>query len=124
MTDIIKKKYYRKHVALFPLLEKIKLWPSRNGVLHGIRSISIKGDFSEITTHCGQTFACKNSKSGRAARWLRNKWMSKPCKICKIPAWKMEKYAMTQFSPHYGTELKSATQWNPETPRNPQNHSE
>jgi len=124
MTEIIKKKYYRKHVALFPLLEKIKLWPSRTGTLHGIRSIHIKGDFSEITTHCGQTFLCKNSKSGRSARWLRNKWMSKPCKLCKIPSWKMEKYAMTHFSEHYGTELNNPTRWNPENPQNPQSHSE
>ncbi len=124
MADSTKKKYYRKHVALFPLLEKIKLWPSRSGTLHGIRSIHIKGDFSEITTHCGQIFMSKNSKSGRAARWLRNKWMVRPCKLCKIPSWKMDKYALTHFSEHYGTELKASTQWNPETRQNPQNHSE
>ena len=36
------KRYYRKHVDFFRLLEKIKLWPSRNGTLHGIRSITYK----------------------------------------------------------------------------------
>ena len=42
------KRYYRKHVDFFRLLEKIKLWPSRNGTLHGIRSITYKGEFAEI----------------------------------------------------------------------------
>jgi len=108
MSDNSKKKYYRKYVELFPLVDKIKLWPSRNGTLHGIRSIVVKGDIAEITTHCGQTFRAKNSKSSRAARWLRNKWGTKPCKACKIPAWKLEKYASTYFSEHYGKELKNS----------------
>ena len=29
------KHYYRKRVELFRLIDKIKLWPSRRGVLHG-----------------------------------------------------------------------------------------
>ena len=33
------KRYYRKRVALFRLIDKIKLWPSRSGTLHGIRNI-------------------------------------------------------------------------------------
>jgi pyrrolysyl-tRNA synthetase-like protein len=106
MSDNTKKKYYRKHVALFPLVDKIKLWPSRNGTLHGIRTITVRGDLAEITTHCGQTFRANNSKSSRAARWLRNKWMTRTCKSCKIPDWKLEKYSTTFFSEHYGKELK------------------
>lgn len=106
MSDNLKKKFYRKHVALFPLVEKIKLWSSRSGVLHGVRSMEIKGDYAEITTHCGKTFISKNSRNGRAARWLRNKWITKPCKQCKIPSWKLDKYSTTYFSEHFGKELK------------------
>ena len=38
------KRYYRKRVELFRLIDKIKLWPSRKGILHGIRSIEKLGD--------------------------------------------------------------------------------
>lgn len=99
------KRYYRKRVDFFRLLQKIKLWPSRKGILHGIKSIEEKGDFAEITTHCNHTFIIKNSKTSRAARWLRNKWMADTCKTCRIPSWKLEKYSSTFFTQHYGSEL-------------------
>jgi len=102
-----KKRYYRKHVDFFSLIQKIKLWPSKKGILHSIRSIKIKGDYAEITTHCGNTFRVYNSKNSRAARWLRNKWIKKTCPKCKIPAWKLEKYSSTYFSEHYGSELNT-----------------
>ncbi|MBR0598815.1 pyrrolysine--tRNA(Pyl) ligase small subunit [Sinanaerobacter chloroacetimidivorans] len=101
-----KKRYYRKHAELFLLLDKIKLWPSRTGILHGIRSIRMNGDYAEITTHCGKEFRIRNSRSSRAARWLRNKWICRPCKDCKIPQWKLEKYSSTYFAEHYGSDLK------------------
>lgn len=103
-----KKRYYRKHVELFLLLDKIKLWPSRAGVLHGIRKIEKKGEYAEITTHCGKNFNVYNSSSSRAARWLRNKWVKEPCKACKIPEWKLEKYSQTAFEAHYGSDLKKS----------------
>jgi pyrrolysyl-tRNA synthetase-like protein len=100
-----KKRYYNSHVDFFNLLQKIKLWPSRNGVLHGIRKITLQGDYAEITTHCGSTFIVKNSRKSRAARWLRNKWIFNACPKCKIPGWKLEKYASTFYSDHYGSHL-------------------
>ncbi|QOX62344.1 hypothetical protein FRZ06_02705 [Anoxybacterium hadale] len=100
------KRYYRKQIELFLLLDKIKLWPSRTGILHGIRSIEKKGDFAEVTTHCGKTFQIYNSRNSRAARWLRNKWVSRPCKDCRIPEWKLEKYSTTFFTQHYGSDLR------------------
>lgn len=103
----VKKRYYRKHTELFLLLDKMKLWPSRTGILHGIKTIDKKGEYAEITTHCGKTFRIYNSKSSRAARWLRNKWVSKPCKDCKIPEWKIEKYSTTFFSGNYGSDLRT-----------------
>lgn len=102
----VKKRYYRKHVELYPLVHKIKLWPSKSGVLHGIRTIDLRGDYIEITTHCGKTFRVYNSRHSRAARWLRNKWAVQPCRECRVPEWKLEKYSTTFFSEHYGKELK------------------
>jgi len=102
-----KKRYYRKHADFFALLQKIKLWPSRKGILHGIRSIKIKGNYAEVVTHCGSRFRIYNSKNSRAARWLRNKWIIETCPRCKIPKWKLEKYSSTYFSEHYGSELNA-----------------
>jgi len=104
-NDTAAKRFYRKNVELFRLLEKIKLWPSRNGTLHGIRSIKISGDYAVITTHCGQSFPVNNSRNSRAARWLRNKWIRCACTGCKVPAWKMEKYSTTCFTEHFGSDL-------------------
>lgn len=94
----VKKIYIRKHQAPSAVIEKIKLWPSRTGVLHGVRSIKVKGFHMEILTHCGQVFKVRNSKTGRVARWLRNKWHANACKHCKIPSWKLEKYSVTRFN--------------------------
>ncbi|MGL4484030.1 MAG: pyrrolysine--tRNA(Pyl) ligase small subunit, partial [Anaerovoracaceae bacterium] len=59
----------------------------------------------EITTHCGKTFRIRNSRTSRAARWLRNKWAEKACPDCKVPEWKLEKYNKTKFSEHYGKDF-------------------
>ena len=99
------KRYYRKRVELFKLIDKIKLWPSRQGILHGIKSIEKLGDQARITTHCGKTFMINNSRNSRAARWLRNKWFGKICPVCRIPGWKLEKYSATRFKRHYGSLL-------------------
>ena len=100
-----KKRYYRKNVELLLLLDKMKLWPSRSGLLHGIREIEEKGRYLEITTHCGKSFRAYNSRNSRAARWLRNKWVEKPCPACKVPEWKLQKYSKTFFDAHYGSDL-------------------
>ncbi len=70
----VKKRYYRKRVRIFNLIDKIKLWPSRSGQLHGVRSIEIMGDTARLTTHCNKEFLISNSLNSRAGRWLRNKW--------------------------------------------------
>jgi len=99
------KRYYRKRVELFRLIDKIKLWPSRRGLLHGIRTIETVGDQARITTHCNKTFVVTNSRNSRAARWLRNKWFSGVCSSCAVPEWKLKKYSSTQFKRHYGSLL-------------------
>lgn len=101
-----KKRYYRKKTELFLLLEKMKLWPAKSGMLHGIKDIDVRGEYAMITTHCGETFQIRNSRNSRAARWLRNKWVAEPCKKCKVPDWKLEKYSNTFFNQNYGSDLK------------------
>jgi len=99
------KRYYRKRVELLRLIEKIRLWPSRKGTLHGIKTIQKLGDQAQITTHCNKTFLVNNSRNSRAARWLRNKWISKVCPVCGVPDWKLAKYSSTHFRRHHGSLL-------------------
>jgi pyrrolysyl-tRNA synthetase-like protein len=100
-----KQRYYRKNSDFFGLIQKIKLWPSRSGVLHGIKTIEITGKTARITTHCGETFVVYNSKNSRAARWLRNKWSFSACKRCATPQWKLEKYSATLVKNDWGAKL-------------------
>ncbi len=99
------KRFYRKRVELFRLIDKIKLWPSRTGTLHGIKTIDKIGEMAQVTTHCGRTFWIHNSRNSRAARWLRNKWFKRVCGACAVPQWKLQKYASTHFRRHYGSSL-------------------
>jgi pyrrolysyl-tRNA synthetase-like protein len=99
---------YQKRLGLFKLIDKIKLWPSRRGIMHGIRSINISGDIAHVTTHCNKNFTTKNSKNSKAARWLRNKWFTEICPQCRVPDWKMEKYLATQFTKNQGSWLNNA----------------
>ena len=88
-----RKIYYPKRVPLFRLVDKIKLWPSRQGVLHGIKTFRATGEYHAcVITHCGEEMVIRNSKNSHAARWLRNKWFSGTCEKCKVPEWKIEKY--------------------------------
>jgi pyrrolysyl-tRNA synthetase-like protein len=110
-ADSVKKKqpkvrYYRKYVSLSSLIRKIKLWPSRTGVLHGIKSLTENGNYIEIITHCNEKILARDSKTSRAARWLRNKWYVKACPKCHVPTWKLEKYAGTGFNKHWGSKLE------------------
>lgn len=102
----ITTRYYRKKVELFLLVDKIKLWPSRKGVLHGIKTLHKTGNMMEIITHCDKTFTVYNSRNSRAARWLRNKWFKNVCPDCAIPDWKLEKYSATRFRRKYGADLR------------------
>lgn len=103
----VASRYYRKKVDLFTLLEKMKLWPSRTGRLHGLKSVVRRGSLATLTTHCGRTFIVRNSRNSRAARWLRNKLYQEPCRDCAVPEWKLAKYGATFFSRRQGSMLKS-----------------
>lgn len=104
-TKPVKKRFYRKRVRLFNLINKIKLWPSRSGQLHGVRSVKVHGNTATLTTHCNKEFVISNSLNSRAGRWLRNKWFVKVCPACGVPDWKLEKYSSTRFRRHQGSML-------------------
>jgi len=99
-------RYYRKKIDLLRLIDKIKLWPSRKGLLHGIKELEPLGNQVRIITHCGRIFVVNNSRTSRAARWLRNKWFKGVCRQCRVPDWKLEKYNATRFKRHYGSFLQ------------------
>ena len=99
------KRYYRKRVALLRLIDKITLWPSRRGILHGIRTIERLGAQARVTTHCNKQFLVNDSRNSRAARWLRNKWFQGICPQCGVPDWKLEKFSATRFRRHHGSDL-------------------
>jgi len=105
------RRYYRKRVELFRLIEKIKLWPSRRGLLHGIKTVEVIGDQARVTTHCSKTFLITNSRNSRAARWLRNKWFRGVCGVCRVPDWKLAKYSSTHFKRHYGSALSKGSEY-------------
>jgi pyrrolysyl-tRNA synthetase-like protein len=93
-----KKRYVYKNQSLYALINKIKLWPSRTGLLHGIKSVVYKGKTIKIITHCGEEFTVWDSKNSRSARWVRNRWCTHPCPKCKVPEWKLSKYSSTIFT--------------------------
>jgi len=105
----IKDTTIRKRIDFFILVEKIKLWPSRSGTLHGIKVFTVTGVLAEITTHCNKTFVIRHSRRSRAARWLRNKWYFRSCQKCRIPEWKIEKYRKTRFDQHRGSLFRKET---------------
>lgn len=96
------KRYVYKNQSLFQLIDKIKLWPARSGILHGVKSVENRGKSMVVTTHCGETFVVWNSRTSRSARWLRNRWCKCPCPKCRVPDWKLQKYSNTVFSDHAG----------------------
>jgi pyrrolysyl-tRNA synthetase-like protein len=105
-TDPTKARYYRKQIPLFRLVEKLKLWPSRRGILHGIKEFDERGSYAVVITHCNKHMVVHDSKTSRAARWLRNKWYAEACPQCRIPEWKLQKYAATHFKRGYGSHLR------------------
>lgn len=92
-----KKRYLYKKQPLSQLVGKVKLWPSRSGVLHGVREVTYRETMLIITTHCGEQFAANDSRNSRSGRRLRNRYAKKACPKCKIPEWKLEKYSSTVF---------------------------
>ncbi|MCK4783945.1 MAG: hypothetical protein KAV87_09360 [Desulfobacteraceae bacterium] len=91
------KRFIRKNQDPYLIISRIKLWPSRKGILHGVRSVKREGNVMAVITHCSRKARVKCSKNGRLARWLRNKWYEKACPYCRVPGWKLQKYSQTSF---------------------------
>jgi len=89
----LRTKYREKNAGLLKSLDKIKLWPSRTGVLHGVKEVRSSGEWITLSTHCGIELKVRNSKNGRGLRQLKNRYFDKPCKKCAIPQWKLDKFA-------------------------------
>lgn len=104
-----RERFYRKRARLFNMINKIKLWPSRSGMLHGIRVMEVQGNTARIVTHCNKEFYINNSLNSRAGRILRNKQHSRACPQCKVPGWKLDKFSATRFKRHQGSLLLDAT---------------
>ncbi|MDR1298173.1 MAG: hypothetical protein LBO05_12575 [Deltaproteobacteria bacterium] len=100
------KRYLRKRQNLLAMVDKIKLWPSRQGVLHGVREVLPTARGFRVTTHCGLVFSVRDSPNSRAARWLRAKQYAHSCPACRVPDWKMSKYGATVFSKQMGRMLE------------------
>ncbi|WP_287586859.1 pyrrolysine--tRNA(Pyl) ligase small subunit [Candidatus Borrarchaeum sp.] len=81
-----------KRPPLNELLQKIKLWTSRSGTLHGVKNVSIAGSYLKIETVCNKSILTRNSRRSRAARWLRRGWARKICKTCDIQNWRLSKF--------------------------------
>lgn len=109
-TSTPAKRVYRKNQPLLALVSKIKLWPSRQGILHGIKTLDITGNYALVTTHCGHTFTVRNSRTSRAGRWLRNKSIIAVCPACGVPDWKVEKYQGSVFKKKSGAVLDHPAQ--------------
>jgi len=92
MSTNRQSKYQLRNASLFDSVNKIKLWPSRSGLLHGIRDVKGSGDWLELSTHCGVVFKIRDSKNGRGIRQLKHRNYKKVCKKCGVPSWKIEKY--------------------------------
>ena len=101
------KRYYRKRQRLLAMAAKIKLWPSRQGRLHGIKNVTKTAAGFEVETHCGLFFAARDSANSRAARWLRAKQYASACPACRVPQWKLNKYGNTVFTKKHGAILKA-----------------
>lgn len=92
-----KKRFFRKRDDPYLIIEKIKLWPSRKGILHGVQYIERVGNMMIVVTHCNKKAQVKCSRNGRLARWVRNKWYAEACPDCRVPSWKLQKYSQTRF---------------------------
>ena len=81
-----------KRPELYTMMDKAMLFVTKNGKLHGIKSLGRKGAFILLYTHCDQEFKIRDSRNSKTARWLRNGYVHRSCKSCDIPRWKVAKF--------------------------------
>jgi len=95
-----------KRPPLLHLVSKVKLWPSKRGILHGVKKVEGFGSTVRLQTHCNKTIVVKDSRRGRAARWLRNRWTIRRCELCRVPKWKVERFSKGAKTPHLLADAK------------------
>lgn len=74
----------KRKKSVSTLVNELGFFVSRSGRLHKTSSITRHGDYLKLSMKCGQCIIIRDSRQSRATRWLRNKWMKKPCRGCKI----------------------------------------
>ncbi len=75
---------YKPQPKLSSLIEKYKFYPSRNRVMHSVKSAQRYGQTLHLTLDCGMRITVKDSKRGRGARWLKQMVYWSECKRCSF----------------------------------------
>ncbi|MDD1776249.1 MAG: hypothetical protein LUP94_02725 [Candidatus Methanomethylicus sp.] len=70
---------------LSKLIEKTQLYPSRNRIMHSVKSVQQVGRTMHIALDCGMHVVVKDSSRGRASRWLNQMVYWNECKNCHFP---------------------------------------
>jgi len=73
---------YKQQPRLSSLIEKYKIYPSRNRVMHNVKSVQQCGLMLHLTLNCGMKIIVKDSKRGRGARWIKQMVYWCECKQC------------------------------------------
>jgi len=74
----------KRRPGLLDLIDFYRVYSSRKKVLHKVRSVEQVGKFLYLTMECDIIIRVKNSRRGRAIRWLLKMIYSKTCKRCHI----------------------------------------
>jgi pyrrolysyl-tRNA synthetase-like protein len=83
-----------KKRSVSSLVDELGFFISRTGRLHKVSSMVEQGYYVRLSMKCGQCTIVRNSRQSRATRWLRNKWMRKPCRGCKIKSGDISRFTM------------------------------
>lgn len=83
-----------KKRSVSSFVSEIGFFVSRSGRLHKVSSILEHGDFLRLSMRCGQCIFVRDSRQSRATRWLKNGWMRKPCRGCKIKSGDLSKFTI------------------------------
>ena len=77
---------------LSALIDSSMVYPSRNRILHKVKSVKHVGRFLYLTMECNTVVKVKDSKRGRVARWITKNVYWKLCRRCKIPKSFIDEY--------------------------------
>ena len=83
-----------KKRSVSSLVNELGFFISRSGRLHKVSSMVEQGDYLKLSMKCGQCIIVRDSRQSRATRWLKNKWMKKPCRGCKIQSGDLSRFIM------------------------------